>query len=311
MTRTFARIAGTGSYLPEKILTNADLEKMVDTSDTWITERTGIKQRRIAAEHEDVVSMATIAANNALQAADLAAGDLDLIILATCSQERLFPAAACAIQQQLGATCAAFDVQAVCSGFVYILSIAEKYITSGAANNVLIIGSEVMSRTVDWTDRNTCIVFGDGAGAVVLQANSKNGVLATELGTDGAYKDLLYLDKNSHVYMDGNPIFRYAVKYLGKIAAEFLQKHQKTVTDIDWLVPHQANLRIISATAKKIDLSMDKVIVTVAEHGNTSAASIPLALDVGVRSGKIKRGQTLLLEAFGGGLTWGFALIEY
>lgn len=321
---TYARIIGTGGFLPEKILTNADLEKMVETSDQWIIERTGIKKRHIAAENETTCDLAEAAARRALDAAGIAATDLDLIIVATTTPDRVFPSTACLLQQRLGVHgCPAFDVQAVCTGFIYALAIAEKFIRSGSTRRALVIGAETLSRITDWTDRGTCVLFGDGAGAVILEASEEPGILSTHLHADGQYKDLLTVpfgisqgyDKvqagSAFMKMEGNEVFKVAVNTLGDIVDEALAANQLEKSDIDWLVPHQANIRIIAATAKKLKMPMERVVVTVAEHGNTSAASVPLALDVAVRDGRIKRGDTLLLEAFGGGFTWGSALVRY
>lgn len=317
---TYSSIMATGSYLPERIMTNAELESMVDTSDEWIQTRTGIKKRHIAAEDETTGDMAEQAARQAIAAADIDVNSIDLIILATSTPDLIYPSTACLLQNRLGIHngCAAFDIQAVCSGFVYALSIADKYIKSGTAKHALIIGADTNSKILDWTDRSTCVVFGDGAGAVILQANDEPGIYSTHLHADGAYADLLQVPAGvsnrkgePFIKMRGNEVFKIAVKTLGDIVTETLDANGITKNDIDWLVPHQANIRIIAATAKKLDLSMDKVILTVAEHGNTSAGSIPLALDTAVRAGDIKRGQTLLLEAFGGGFTWGSALLKY
>lgn len=317
---TYSSIMATGSYLPERIMTNAELESMVDTSDEWIQTRTGIKKRHIAAEDETTGDMAEQAARQAIAAADIDVNSIDLIILATSTPDLIYPSTACLLQNRLGIHngCAAFDIQAVCSGFVYALSIADKYIKSGTAKHALIIGADTNSKILDWTDRSTCVVFGDGAGAVILQANDEPGIYSTHLHADGAYADLLQVPAGvsnrkgePFIKMRGNEVFKIAVKTLGDIVTETLDANGITKNDIDWLVPHQANIRIIAATAKKLDLSMDKVVLTVAEHGNTSAGSIPLALDTAVRAGDIKRGQTLLLEAFGGGFTWGSALLKY
>lgn len=321
---THTRIAGTGSYLPEKVLTNADLEKMVDTTEAWITERTGIHKRHIAAENETTCDLAEMAARRAIEAAGIDAADLDLIIVATTTPDQIFPSTACLLQQRLDVHgCAAFDIQAVCTGFIYALSIADKFIRTGSARTALVIGAETMSRIVDWTDRKTCVLFGDGAGAVVLQAAAKPGVLSTHLHADGQYKSLLQVptgvskratedgDDYPYVEMQGNEVFKMAVNTLGRIVDETLAANNLSQDQIDWLVPHQANQRIIAATARKLKLSDDHVVVTVQEHGNTSAASVPLALDVAIRDGRIQRGEMLLLEAFGGGFTWGSALIRY
>lgn len=321
---TYSRIIGTGGYLPEKVLSNHDLEKMVDTSDQWITERTGIKKRHIAAENETTCDLAEHAARDAMDAAGVTPDDIDLIILATTTPDRIFPSTACLLQQRLNIHgCAAFDIQAVCSGFVYALGIADKFIRSGTHRCALVIGAETLSRIIDWTDRSTCVLFGDGAGAVVLSASDEPGILSTHLHADGEYKDLLSttggvsegypndLDGTAYITMQGNEVFKMAVNTLGRIVDETLEANNMQKTDVDWLVPHQANIRIINATAKKLKLSTDRVVVTVQEHGNTSAASVPLALNEAVRDKRIQRGDTLLLEAFGGGFTWGSALLRY
>ena len=321
---SYARIAGTGSYLPEKILTNAELEKMVDTSDEWIRSRTGIEQRHIAADGEYTVDLAEKAARRAMEAAGKTKDDIDLIIVGTTTADRVFPSTACLLQKRLDIHgCAAFDVQAVCTGFVYALGVADKFFKTDSAKCALVIGAETLSRIVDWSDRNTCVLFGDGAGAVVLEASDEPGILSTHLHADGEYEDLLnvnygvstasnlLIDGSGGIQMKGNEVFKMAVNTLGRIVDETLAHNNMEKSDIDWLVPHQANTRIINATAKKLKMSMDHVVVTVNKHGNTSAASVPLALDVAVRDGRIKRGETLLLEAFGGGFTWGSALIKY
>jgi len=319
---SYSRIIGTGSYLPEKALSNADLEKMVETSDQWITERTGIKKRHIVADDETTTDLAYNAAVNAIDAAGISNSDIDLIIVATTTPTKTFPSTASLVQQKLDIHgCPAFDIQAVCTGFVYALTVADKFIKTGAAKNALVIGAESLSRIVDWTDRNTCVLFGDGAGAVVLQASDDSGILSTHIHCDGSYNELLHVPAgpggvatnadSMAIEMQGNDVFKVAVKTLSNIVDETLQANQLEKTDIDWLIPHQANIRIIAATAKKLAMSMDHVVVTVDEHGNTSAASIPLALDAAVRDGRIQRGETLLLEAFGGGFTWGSALIKY
>lgn len=316
-----SRIIGTGSYLPEKALSNTDLEKMVDTSDQWIRERTGIIKRHIAAADETTTDLAYNAAVNAIDAAGISNQDIDLIIVATSTPTRIFPSTASLVQDKLGIHgCPAFDIQAVCTGFVYALTVADKFIKSGSAKNVLVIGAEIFSRIVDWTDRNTCVLFGDGAGAVVLQASETPGILSTHIHCDGSFNSLLQVptgpgsvvsDIPAVVDMQGNEVFKIAVKTLSQIVDETLEANNLEKHDIDWLVPHQANIRIIAATARKLNMSMDNVVVTVDEHGNTSAASIPLALDTAVRDGRIQRGEKLLLEAFGGGFTWGSALIQY
>ena len=320
---TYARIIGTGSYLPEKILTNADLEKMVDTSDQWITERTGIKKRHIV-DGETTCDLAEKASRQAIESAGLGNGDIDLIIVATTTPDRIFPSTACLLQDRLDIHgCPAFDVQAVCTGFVYALGLAEMFIKTGKARHALVVGAETLSNIVDWTDRGTCVLFGDGAGAVVLSVSDEPGILSTHLHADGQFKELLTvpagLSENTEILksggafmeMKGNEVFKVAVNTLGRIVDETLEANNMQKSDVDWLVPHQANIRIITATAKKLNMSMDNVVVTVHEHGNTSAASIPMALDIAVRDGRIKKGETLLLEAFGGGFTWGSALLKY
>jgi 3-oxoacyl-[acyl-carrier-protein] synthase-3 len=318
---TYSRILGTGSYLPARILTNADLEKLVETSDQWIVERTGIRERHIAADGEVTSDLATQAARAALAAAGLVADDIDLLLVATTTPDLVFPSTACIVQSKLGMTNGkpAFDVQAVCSGFVYALSVADQFVKSGAARRALVIGSETLSRITDWNDRSNCILWGDGAGAVVLGASNEPGLLATHIHADGRHKDLLRTTTGAStgmsgpalMRMEGNAVFKMAVNTLDRIVDETLEASGLQKSDIDWLVPHQANIRIISATAKKLGMSMDNVVTTVAAHGNTSAASVPLAFDVAVRDGRIRRGQTVLMEAFGGGFTWGSALIRY
>jgi 3-oxoacyl-[acyl-carrier-protein] synthase III len=320
----YARLLGTGGYLPPKILTNADLEKMVDTTDQWIRERTGIRERHIAGPEETSCSMAFEASRKALAAANVDPSQIDLIIVATTTPDLVFPSTACLLQERLGIHgCAAFDVQAVCTGFVYALSIAEKFIRTGSATRALVIGTETLSRILDWTDRGTCVLFGDGAGAVVLGASDAPGILSSHLHADGQYKEMLCVpsgiskgyDKviagEAYVHMQGSEVFKVAVNTLGQIVDETLAANSLQKSDIHWLVPHQANERIIAATAKKLGMSMERVIMTVERHGNTSAASIPLALDEGVRDGRIQRGQTVLMEAFGGGFTWGSVLLKY
>ncbi len=323
--QVFARIAGTGSYLPEKILTNDDLAKFVDTSDEWITTRSGIRQRHIAADDETTCDLAYHASVRALEAAGVDASELDLIVLGTTTPDLIFPSTACLLQHRLGANgCAAFDVNAACSGFVYALTVADKFIRSGAAKNVLVVGSETLTRMIDWNDRTTCVLFGDGAGAVVLKPDSDTGILSTHLHADGGKKELLWNpvgvsvgfkpeEKNVgvRINMAGSDVFKHAVKTLDSLVEETLEANGLDRHDIDWLIPHQANLRIIEATAKRLDMPMERVIVTVDRHGNTSSGSVPLALDEAVRSGKIQRGQMVLLEAFGGGFTWGSALLRY
>jgi len=321
---TYSRIIGTGSYLPEKIVTNADMEKIVDTTDQWIRERTGIEQRHIAADDQFTVDLAEQAAKNAIEMAGKTADDIDLIIVATTTPDRVFPSTACLLQQRLDIHgCAAFDVQAVCTGFVYALTVAEKFIKSGSNKCALVVGAETLSRIVDWTDRGTCVLFGDGAGAVVIEASDEPGIISTHIHADGQYESLLTvpngvsngIDKLSeldgHIRMKGNEVFKVAVNTLGRIVDETLAHNNMDKSEIDWLVPHQANTRIINATAKKLKMSMDNVVLTVNKQGNTSAASVPLALDTAVRDGRIQRGETLLLEAFGGGFTWGSVLVKY
>ena len=309
----FSRIIGTGGYLPSKVLTNHDLEKMVDTTDQWIVERTGIRERHIAAADETSASMGEQAARRAMTMAGIDKSDIDLIIVATSTPDQVFPATACLMQQRLDIHgCPAFDVQAVCTGFIYALAIADKFIRSGSHRCVLVVAAEKFSRIVDWTDRATCVLFGDGAGAVVLAASDQPGVISTHLHADGKYKDLLCVPAGAgYVKMEGNEVFKVAVNTLGRIADETLAANHMKKSDVQWLIPHQANHRIIAATAKKLDMPMDRVVLTVDRHGNTSAASIPLALDEAVRDGRIQRGDTLLMEAFGGGFTWGSALLKY
>ena len=319
----YARIIGTGGYLPEKVLTNHDLEKMVDTSDDWILERTGISKRHIAAEGETTCDLAEQAARRAMEAAGKGPEDIDLIIVATTTPDLIFPSTACLLQQRLDIHgCAAFDIQAVCTGFVYALGVADNFIKAGSARCALVIGAETLSRIVDWTDRGTCVLFGDGAGAVVLEASDEPGIISTHLHADGEYESLLRVPEGiskgverladgAFIEMRGNEVFKMAVTTLGRIVDETLSHNGMEKTDIDWLIPHQANTRIINATARKLRMSMDHVVMTVDEHGNTSAASVPLALDVAVRDGRIQRGETLLMEAFGGGFTWGSVLVKY
>jgi 3-oxoacyl-[acyl-carrier-protein] synthase-3 len=321
---TYSRIIGTGGYLPEKIVTNADLEKMVDTTDEWITDRTGIRKRHVAAEGETTCDLAEHAARGAIDAAGISSADIDLIIIATTTPDKVFPSTACLLQQRLGLHgIPAFDIQAVCTGFVYALAVADKFIKTGTSKNALVVGAETLSRIIDWTDRRTCVLFGDGAGAVVLQASDEPGIVSTHLHADGQYESLLHVPQGisrgydkvqsnqAFIQMQGKEVFKVAVNTLGRIVDETLSANKLQNTDIDWLIPHQANTRIITATAKKLGMPMDRVVLTVDEHGNTSAASVPLALDVAVRDGRIRSGDTLLLEAFGGGFTWGSALIKY
>ncbi len=320
----YARIAATGSYLPERVLTNKELEVLVETSDEWIRSRTGIEERRIAAENETTCDLAEQAARAALEAAGIRASDIDLLIVGTTTPDVVFPSTACMLQHRLGAEeCGAFDVNAACSGFIYALSVADQFIRAGTARTILVVGAETLTRMLDWSDRSTCVLFGDGAGAAVLVADDQPGIMSTHIHANGGYGDLLKTDVGVSrgfkaeprgglaVTMRGNEVFKVAVNTLGRIVDETLAANQLEKTDLDWLIPHQANLRIIKATAKKLSMSMDQVIVTVNKHGNTSAASVPLALDVAIRSGRVARGDKLLLEAFGGGFTWGAALIAY
>jgi len=316
-----SKITGTGSYLPETVRTNDDLEKMVDTRDEWITTRTGIKERRIANKQDTIACMGKEAALKALQAAELKAEDLDLIIVATTSNHNAFPSAACEVQNLLGIyNIPAFDVSAACAGFTYALSVADNFIKAGSAKNVLVIGADALANTCDPEDRSTIIIFGDGAGAVIVSAAEEEGILSTHINADGRFGELLklpYVERgneqsvhNSYLSTAGNDVFKVAVKKLSQVVVDTLAANNIEKEQLDWLVPHQANKRIISATAKKLGMSMEQVIVTLEKHGNTSAASVPLAFDEGVRSGKIKPGQLVLLEAFGGGFTWGSALVR-
>ena len=320
----YARITGTGSYLPENVVTNKDLERTVDTTDQWIRERTGIEQRHVALKDQTTVDLAEVASRRAIEAAGLSPEEIDLIVFATSTPDKIFPSSACILQARLGIHgCPAFDIQAVCSGFVYALATADKFVKTGTSKKVLVVGAEVFSRIVNWKDRGTCVLFGDGAGAVVLEASEETGILSTHLHADGQYEELLHVpcgisdnfDRvmagEAFIEMKGNEVFKVAVNTLGQIVDETLSANQMQKSDIDWLVPHQANLRIISATAKKLSMPMDQVVVTVNKHGNTSAASIPLALDVAVRDGRIKRNEVILLEAFGGGFTWRAALVRF
>jgi 3-oxoacyl-[acyl-carrier-protein] synthase-3 len=321
LNNNYSRIVGTGSYLPQKVLTNRDLELAVDTTDEWIYTRTGIRQRHIAADGEKTSDLALEASRNALRAAGIAAGDLDLIVMATTTPDMVFPSTACLLQAKLGArNCPAFDVQAVCSGFVYGLSTADSFMRTGRYRNALVVGAEIYSRILDWSDRSTCVLFGDGAGAVVLRGDSTPGILSSHLHADGAYANLLTVpgtvaggkvSGRPLLQMDGGGVFKFAVKAMDDLVEETLAANGMQKSDIDWLVPHQANIRIIQASAKKLGLSMEKVVVTVDRHANTSAASIPLALDEAVRDGRIRAGQHVLLEAVGGGFTWGAALVKW
>ncbi|MGH8648553.1 MAG: beta-ketoacyl-ACP synthase III [Burkholderiales bacterium] len=321
MNNSYSRIVGTGGYLPEKVLTNRDLELAVDTTDEWIYTRTGIRQRHIAADGEKTSDLALEASRNALQSAGIAAGDLDLIVMATTTPDMVFPSTACLLQAKLGVrNCPAFDVQAVCSGFVYGLATADGLMRSGQYRNALVVGAEIYSRILDWSDRSTCVLFGDGAGAVVLRRDSAPGILSSHLHADGSYANLLAVPGTVSggkvsgrplLQMDGGGVFKFAVKALDDLVEEALAANGMQKSDIDWLVPHQANIRIIQASAKKLGLSMEKVVVTVDRHANTSAASIPLALDEAVRDGRIRAGQHVLLEAVGGGFTRGAALVRW
>lgn len=315
----FSKIIGVGSYLPTKVLTNKDLEKSLDTTDEWITLRTGIKERHIVGPDELTSDLAFEAARNAINNAGINSNEIDLIIVATTTPDKIFPSTACNVQTKLGIkNCPAFDIQAVCSGFIYALSVADNFIKTNSAKNVLIIGADSMSKITDYSDRSNAILWGDGGGAVVLSAANEQGILSTHIHADGQHEELLHVPKKNinnkiqqTIEMEGSQVFKIAVNTLDKIVDEALIANQLQKEDIDWLVPHQANIRILEATAKKLEMSMDKVIVTIDRHGNTSAASIPLALDDGIQSGKIKSGQLLLMEAFGGGFTWGSALIRY
>ncbi len=305
-------------------MTNADIEKIVDTTDQWIQERTGIKQRHIVADDQTTCDLAEQAALRAMEAAGKTKDDIDLIIVATTTPDQVFPSTACLLQKKLDIHgCAAFDVQAVCTGFVYALGIADNFIKAGSAKCALVVGAETLSRILDWEDRTTCVLFGDGAGAVVVEASDKPGILSSHLHVDGSYEHLLsvptgiskdqalFREEGAHIMMKGNEVFKMAVNTLGRIVDETLEHNKMQKSDIDWLVPHQANIRIINATGKKLGLNPDHVVVTVDKHGNTSAASVPLALDTAVREGRIKEGETVMLEAFGGGFTWGAALLTW
>jgi len=322
--KIYSRIIGTGGYLPEKILTNLDLESMVETSDEWIRERTGIQQRHIAADGQTTCDLAEQASNRAIEMAGIDASTIDLIIVATTTPDKTFPSTACLLQQRLNIHgCPAFDVQAVCSGFVYALSVADQFVKTGMSKRALVVGAETLSRITDWSDRNTCVLFGDGAGAVLLEASEEPGILSTHIHADGQYEELLHVPSGvsklptadtvaeRSMQMKGNEVFKMAVNTLSRIAKETLEANGMQKEDIDWLVPHQANLRIIMGTAKKLKLTEDQTVITVHKHANSSSASVPMALDEAIRDGRIQRGQTLLLEAFGGGFTWGSALIKY
>tara|TARA_B100000575_G_scaffold244338_1_gene208455 strand:- start:1475 stop:2398 length:924 start_codon:yes stop_codon:yes gene_type:complete len=306
----YSRIIGTGSYLPKKILTNKNLESMVDTTDEWIVERTGIKQRHIAEDTESTSSMAINASIDAIESSGISSKDIDLVIVATTTPDQIFPSTACIVQNKLNIIAPAFDVQAACTGFIYALSVADNYIRTGMSKNILVIGSEKYSNLLDWNDRSTCVLFGDGAGAVILSADSSQGIISSHIHADGQYNDLLSVE-NNQIKMKGNEVFKVAVNTLSKLVDETLLNNNMDKTSIDWLVPHQANLRIIKAAAKKLSLPLDQVVITVDNHANTSAASIPLALNEAVKDGRIKEDQVLLLEAFGSGFTWGSVLLRY
>ncbi len=321
----YSRIAGTGRYLPDRILTNADLEQMVDTSDEWIRTRTGVERRHIAADGQGTSDLCVEATKLAMEAAGVGPDDIDLVAVGTTTPDLVFPNVGTLVQERLGIHgCPAFSLEAACTGFLYALSIADKFVRAGESKCAVVIGAEVLSRLIDWTDRSTCVLFGDGAGAVVLKPSDEPGLLSCHLGADGQYKELLYypygaskeLDKaglasDARITMSGNEVFKVAVKTLGNVAEEALRANGITTDEVDWFVPHQANLRIIQLTAKRLGLPMEKVVLTVQDHGNTSAASVPLALDVAVRDGRVQRGQLVLMEAFGGGFTWGSALMRY
>lgn len=320
----YSRIAGTGRCLPERVVTNADLEQVIETTDEWIRSRTGIERRHIAADNQTTADLAEGAARAAMAAAGVSPADIDLIIVGTTTPDFVFPNTGCLVQDRLGIHgCPAFSVEAACSGFIYALSIADRFIATGGARCALVIGAETLSRMTDWSDRTTCVLFGDGAGAVILQPAAAPGILSCHLGADGAYQDLLYHPygvsrpqrpgdtAGPYIHMKGNEVFKVAVKTLETIVDQTLAANQLERSAIDWLIPHQANIRIIQATAKRLDMPMEKVVLTLQDHGNTSAASVPMALDVAVRDGRVQRGQLLLLEAFGGGFTWGSALIRF
>ncbi|MFT5134629.1 MAG: 3-oxoacyl-[acyl-carrier-protein] synthase-3 [Gammaproteobacteria bacterium] len=316
----YSRIIGSGSYLPERVMTNAELATLVDTSDEWIESRTGIRERHIARDDETTCDMCEQAASDALKAADIDANSIELIVLATSTPDLIYPSTACLLQSRLGIDngCAAFDVQAACSGFIYAFSIVDKFIKSGSVKRALVVGADSNSKILDWTDRGTCVLFGDGAGAIVVEAANEPGVYATRMHANGAYSHLLQVPSgvskptgDPFIRMSGNEVFKFAVNAMGDIVDDTLQECGLEKSDVNWLVPHQANQRIIKATAKKLGMPMEKVIVTVGEHGNTSGGSIPLALDTGIRDGRIKRGDNLFLEAVGSGFTWGSVVLKY
>ena len=320
----YSKIAGTGRFLPERVLTNADIEKIVETSDEWIRSRTGVERRHVAEESQTTSDLCVEAAKIAMEDAGVTAEDIDLIVIGTTTPDLIFPNVATLVQERLGIHgCAAFSIEAACTGFVYALATTDKFIRSGDTKCALVIGAEIITKLVDWTDRTTCVLFGDGAGAVIVKPSEEPGILSCHLGADGQYKDLLYYPvgaskdlakaglEDAKILMKGNEVFKVAVKTLGGVAEEALAANGIDKNELDWLIPHQANLRIIQATAKRLNISLDKVIITVQDHGNTSAASVPMALDVGVRDGRVKRGQLILLEAFGGGFTWGSILMRF
>jgi 3-oxoacyl-[acyl-carrier-protein] synthase III len=316
----YSRILGTGGYLPEKVLTNKDIEDIIDTTDEWIQGRTGIRKRHVVVEGERCSQLAEAAARRALESAGVEPSEIDLIVVGTTTPDQIFPSTACLLQQRLGIRgCCAFDVQAVCTGFVYAVGVADQFIRAGSAKRALVVGAETMSRLLDWQDRATAVLFGDGAGAVVLGASDEPGIISTHLHADGAYADLLQVpggiggDRNAGHYLEmkGTEVFKMAVTTLGRIVDETLEANGMQKSDIDWLVPHQANDRILRATARKLDMPMERVVVTVDEHANTSSASIPMAFDTAVRDGRIRRGETVLMEGFGGGFTWGTILLKY
>ena len=313
MSKKYSRIISTGSYLPEKILTNHDLEKMVDTSHDWIFERTGINQRHIANDDESTVDMAYKASLKSIERSDISAKDIHMIIVATTTPERAFPSTAVLLQNKLDIKdCFAFDVNAACTGFIYALDVADKYLKNNTINTILVIGAEKMSSLLDWSDRNTCVLFGDGAGAVILSSSNTPGIISSTIGSNGGYKDLLTVNPDSDfIEMKGNDVFKIAVNTMGKIARETLDENDLKIDDVDWLIPHQANSRIINAIAKKLSLPTGKIILTVGNHGNTSAASIPLAIDYAAQTGDLKKEDTILLEAFGAGFTWGSTLLKF
>jgi len=318
----YSRIIGTGKYLPERVLTNFDLEKMVETSDEWIRSRTGIERRHIAAENEATSDLAYHAARAAIEDAGLTPADIDFIVVGTTTPDLIFPNVACLLQEKLGVRRGpAFSLEAACTGFIYSLAVADQFVRSGQAKHALVIGAETMSRIIDWTDRETCVLFGDGAGAVVLEAGEEPGIIYSTLGADGRYRELLYASSGvstrhkegdvAALRMKGNEVFKVAVKTLENLVDDVIEKNHLEQGQIDWLIPHQANIRIINATAKRLRMPMERVVLTVKEHGNTSAASVPMALDTAIKDGRVKRGDLLLLEAFGGGFTWGASLVRF